>query len=569
MSLACLFSAAPPSESPAATGPTLLPPERIEAAPPSDDGLIRQIEDDVQFTMRMIGLEADSAKAKIDEGFEHFERIGLASHALTGLSGAAANVSAELENSARRLEAASEAIRRDADGVDVFISEAQQLVDGAAAGMERLREAAGRIDAIIGIVAKIARQTKVLALNAGIEAARFGEEGEGFGEIANRMKALAAKAGLAASEVKAEIADLQGAVHQNAATMSRAADLVRRIDPVVGSIRGSLQTQGREIDLTVKRARDSAKHGREVAIKAAEVNRLAAVARIASRQAKAGGDGVVFAMRRYAQRSAVFLRNSANGNRRRAPRVPVKMPASIFVGGAQLRVTVLDVSEVGALLLLHGDAIPMVLTHSEIAPGLERRVPAAYVGERARLSLENVGDVPGTIVERSDLGCHFKFESRSDELSQRIRKIIASAALGDQPYVRIAKAAAGEVALALENGLVFGDVSLEDLITTNYHPIAGTDPVQYETRALAFYNGRCPQFWPAMRNWIPRRYSRSLPIATPMSPCISRNVRNRSARGNGPGTMSIRAIGGSWNAGRLSWPRAIETPLSRRSSCAT
>ena len=99
---------------------------------------------------------------------------------------------------------------------------------------------------------------------------------------------------------------------------------------------------------------------------------------------------------------------------------------------------------------------------------------------------------PGPSSRRSDLGCHFKFESRSDELSQRIRKIIASAALGDQPYVRIAKAAAGEVALALENGLVFGDVSLEDLITTNYHPIAGTDPVQYETRALAFYERTLP-----------------------------------------------------------------------------
>ena len=471
MSIVRLFKSAPPAPS----GPTeAKPPPREPASPsPADiEPLIRQLEDDMRFTMRVIGYEAEKAKAKIDESVAQVERIGEASEALTSLAAAADGVSASLVHSASQLEAATDAIRRDVSGADLFIGEARQLTTEVGASMARLTEAVGRIDPVMHIMATIARHTHILALNAGIEAARAGPEGRSFGVLAREVKSLAEKASKATSDVTAQIGALHGVAKQNSAAMTKIAKLIRRIDPVLSSIQNSVKAQTEEIRQTAMRAEESARFVQAVSGKALEVKRLADIANVASNFAKKAGDGVVFAMGRYAQRSTVYLRNSTSGDRRRFPRAPAKIQSAVFLGGERRAATVLDISEAGALLLIEGTP--------------------ARIGDRLRLSMEDVGDCSGAIVGVSDLGFHFKFEYASPELIVTIRKVIARTILGDAPFARSAQAAAAEVRKAFEDGVALGDVRPEDLITTDYRPIDGTDPVQYETNALSFYERVLP-----------------------------------------------------------------------------
>jgi hypothetical protein len=97
----------------------------------------------MRFTMRVIGYEAEKAKTKIDESVAQVERIGEASQALTNLSAAADGVSASLVHSASQLEAATDAIKRDVAGADLFIGEARQLTSEVGASMARLTERSG------------------------------------------------------------------------------------------------------------------------------------------------------------------------------------------------------------------------------------------------------------------------------------------------------------------------------------------------------------------------------------------------------------------------------------------
>jgi methyl-accepting chemotaxis protein len=434
--------------------------------------LIGQLEDDMRFTMRVIGYEAERAKAKIDESVQQGERIREASEALTDLSASADGVSASLANSAAQLEVATKAIWSDVAGADLFIGEARQLTSEVGASMARLTEAIGRIDSVMHIMATIARHTNILALNAGIEAARAGPEGRSFGVLANEVKSLAEKVSKATGDVTGQIAALHGAAKENSAAMAKIAKLIRRIDPVLSSIRSSVKAQTEEIGQTAMRAAESARFAQAVSNKAVEVKRLADIANVASNHAKKAGEGVVFSMGRYAQRSTVYLRNSASGDRRRFQRAPVKIPSAITLGGEKRGATVLDISEGGALLLIDR--------------------ATARIGDRLRLSMEHVGDCPATVVGVSDLGHHLKFESPSSELVAAIRKIIAMTALGDAPFSQAAQAAAAEVRRAFEDGVALGDISWEDLITTDYRPIDGTDPVQYETNALPFYERVLP-----------------------------------------------------------------------------
>jgi methyl-accepting chemotaxis protein len=87
----------------------------------------------------------------------------------------------------------------------------QQLsidVGDAAVKIQKLREAVTHINERLGIIAEVADQTNLLALNAAIEAARAGEQGRGFAVVADEVRHLAQRSQLAATEINGLIDQL-------------------------------------------------------------------------------------------------------------------------------------------------------------------------------------------------------------------------------------------------------------------------------------------------------------------------------------------------------------------------
>lgn len=98
-------------------------------------------------------------------------------------------------------ESAEEGVRR--------VEENRERVERMGETILRLSEKMQQISEFVVVVNEISEQTKILALNASIEAAKAGEEGRGFAVVATQIRDLAAQSKESAARVQTLITDFR------------------------------------------------------------------------------------------------------------------------------------------------------------------------------------------------------------------------------------------------------------------------------------------------------------------------------------------------------------------------
>ena len=96
---------------------------------------------------------------------------------------------------------------------------------------------------VVNLIAQIARQTTLLALNSTIEAARAGEAGRGFAVVATEVKALAVQTQNATEEITKKIEALQRDAAGSVDAVHRISQAIEAIRPVFENVNGAVAEQ--------------------------------------------------------------------------------------------------------------------------------------------------------------------------------------------------------------------------------------------------------------------------------------------------------------------------------------
>jgi methyl-accepting chemotaxis protein len=179
---------------------------------------LAELSSEVRSGAERLGLSTSDILAAVSQ---HTATANEQSAAISETTSTVEEVRAASEQTAKRAGEVADAARASADvserGIEAVeaigqaMDEISDRVEAIARDILALSEQGQQIGEIIATVNDLADQSNILALNAGIEAAKAGEHGKGFAVVATEVRNLAEQSKQATSQVRAILGDIQQA----------------------------------------------------------------------------------------------------------------------------------------------------------------------------------------------------------------------------------------------------------------------------------------------------------------------------------------------------------------------
>jgi methyl-accepting chemotaxis protein len=380
----------------------------------------------------------------------------------------------EAGQTAAMFSQASEAFAKSAADIGSQVMNAAGLADraGAAAsaaseGVDRLRQSSQAIGNVVNLIASIARQTTLLALNSTIEAARAGEAGRGFAVVASEVKALAVQTQQATEEIARKIEALQRDAADSIDSMQRISQSIDAIRPVFETVNEAVREQATTTHTLTENAASASSFIASVTAGASEIDQATTEAAEHGKGVAEAGKSVQTLSEQLKARCTMLLRQNQRHNGHEDDRLPCRLNVEIEVGGARIGAVAYDISIGGMLIVTpQPDRIP-----------LERALPA---------TVQSIGACRIRIVKQAESGLQSQFADLSQTTRAAIEEQLWAIREENAEFVKRALEAAGAINTLFNDAIASGSVDAADLFDEAYAPIEGSNPPQFRTKYLDF-----------------------------------------------------------------------------------
>jgi methyl-accepting chemotaxis protein len=483
-----LFRKRPPE--PAAAEPQAVMAAVVTDPPPASDSdsareILELLELELGGMIRQLERAANSVAGGAEATAATLATIRQRTDALTGRAGAA-------QSTATTFSQAAGKFTQSAEGIGSHVRDASQLADQASAAahearlnVDRLRESSAAIGNVVNLIAQIARQTTLLALNSTIEAARAGSAGRGFAVVASEVKALAVQTQQATEEISKKIDALQKDAAGSVDAVHRISQAIEAIRPVFENVNGAVAEQNETTGRMSDNATTASNFIVSVGDSAAEIDSATKEAETHGERVANAGKAVTTFAQKLKSRCAVLLRQDGREDRRRQERLPCNLKIEIQTARGPITAAVYEISMEG-ILICGPDAA---------------RLP---LNESLNATLESVGACRIRVGEHSRAGAHARFERPDTALSELIEDKLWSIRDENTEFVTRAMEAGTALTRIFEDAVASGAISVEDTFDTDYVEIPGTNPVQHRTRILDWADRALPPFQEAFLAKDPR-----------------------------------------------------------------
>jgi len=489
--MALAFFRKPPPQPAAAeaAGSTATPPAAtsVASAMPGSDAAKDSAKDSAKDILNLLELELGAMIRQLERA---------AASVATGAQSTAATLSAirqrtdtltghtsTAQETAATFSQAADKFSHSADGINGQVREAGKLADQASeaareagANVDRLRESSAAIGNVVNLIATIAKQTTLLALNSTIEAARAGEAGRGFAVVASEVKALAVQTQHATEEIKLKIDALQRDAATSIDAVHRISVAIDAIRPVFGHVNSAVAEQGNTTSEMASNASAASSFIASVGHSASDIDAATREAETHGATVAQAGEAVTLFTEKLKSRCAVLLKRDENDWRMRE-RLPCHLAIEIAArpGQSKVKASVYEISLEG--ILIGGPA----------AEGLP-------IGAPLTATLNGVGDCQIRCVKHTPAGMQAEFVTPGAALTDAIEDTLWAIHDENTEFVTRAMEAGETLTRMFEAAIDGGALALDELFDDNYEEIPDTNPVQHRTRFLNWIERALPDF---------------------------------------------------------------------------
>jgi len=150
-----------------------------------------------------------------------------------------------------------ESAKKDIISLTSKVQETAQTESELSENMEALSKDASEVKTILVVIADIADQTNLLALNAAIEAARAGEHGRGFAVVADEVRKLAERTQKSLAEINATINVVVQSIIEASSKMSENSQEIQELASITEGVESKINQTVEIVNQAVKASEET------------------------------------------------------------------------------------------------------------------------------------------------------------------------------------------------------------------------------------------------------------------------------------------------------------------------